>query len=442
MSKPLVAIVGRPNVGKSTLFNRLVGQRLAIVSDVPGTTRDRVAATAFWNERSFMLVDTGGLEVQPTSDLWDKVKAQVEMAVEEADAIIFLTDGVEGITPGDREVAQSLRQRGKPLLLTVNKVDNPRREQYVAEFYQLGLGDPAPISAHHNLGIEDMLIQLERLLPVSPEDEEDTEELKLAIVGRPNVGKSQLLNAILGHQRAIVSEVPGTTRDAIDISFSFEGRPVTLIDTAGVRRRGRVEGGIEKYSVLRALMAVERSNVCLLVIDATESVTSQDTHIAGQALDTYKGVVVVVNKVDLVEGEEEREELMRDVRRKLKFIPYAPVCFTSALLGTGVQEVMAAAAMVYQEGSKIVSRGALERALMAALTAHLPPSHGGKPLKIYRIYQKGTSPPTFVLPVNNPELVHFSYQRYLENQLRSAFGFAGNPLHLIFSRNRSVRGKR
>ena len=437
MTKPLVAIVGRPNVGKSTLFNRLVGHPTAIVSDVPGTTRDRITATIPWRDHSLILVDTGGIEVVPTSDLWIKVRSQVEMALEEADAIIFMADVVDGVTPGDREIAQSLRQREKPLLLAVNKVDNPKREQEAVEFYQLGLGDPLPISAYHDLGIRDLLSQLDVLLPPPSDDAESSEELKLAIVGRPNVGKSLLLNTILGHQRTIVSETPGTTRDAIDISFSFGDRPVTLIDTAGVRRRGRIEAGIEKYSVLRAVRAIERSNVCLLVTDAVESITAQDTHIAGQVLDTYKGVVVVVNKWDLVEGEVSKEEMAREVRRKLKFIPYAPICFTSALQGTGVQEVMETATDVYQQGGKLVSRGALERALMSAVAAHMPPSRGGKPLKIHRLYQKGTNPPTFVIFVNNPALVHFSYQRYLENQLRSAFGFAGNPLHLIFS----TRGK-
>ena len=437
MTKPLVAIIGRPNVGKSTLFNRLVGQPMAIVSDVPGTTRDRITATIPWRDHSLILVDTGGIEVYPTSDLWEKVRAQVEMAMEEADAIIFLADVVDGVTPGDMEIAQSLRLREKPLMLAVNKVDNPKRELDAAEFYTLGLGDPLPISAYHNLGMKDLMSQLDDLLAAPSEDEETPTELKLAIVGRPNVGKSLLLNTILGHQRTIVSEIPGTTRDAIDIAFSFGDRPVTLIDTAGVRRRGRIEVGIEKYSVLRAVRAIERSNVCLLVTDATEAITAQDTHIAGQVMDTYKGVVVVVNKWDLVEGEMEKEQMAQEVRRKLKFIPYAPICFTSALNGTGVQNVMETALNVYAQGGKIVSRGALERTLLSAVAAHMPPSRGGKPIKIYRIYQRGANPPTFVIFVNNPQLIHFSYQRYLENQLRSAFGFAGNPLHLIFS----TRGK-
>lgn len=439
MAAPLVAIVGRPNVGKSTLFNRLVGQSLAIVSDIPGTTRDRLSSKVSWGDRSFILVDTGGLEAEPTSDLWEEIEAQVEAAMEEADAIVFLVDTTSGITPADREIAQSLRQREKPVLLAVNKVDNPRREQEAVEFYQLGLGDPVFISAYHNLGIDELFRELEAKLPFADEDEEDQDMPRLAIIGRPNVGKSQLLNAILGHQRAIVSETPGTTRDTIDIPLEFDGRPIMLMDTAGVRRRGRIEQGIEKYSVLRAVRAMERSNVCILVTDATEAITGQDTHVAGQALDSYKGVVVVVNKWDLVEGEMEKGEALREIRRKLKFIPYAPICFTSALNGTGVREVVETAIRVYREGARIAPRGALERALMEALAAHPPPSKGRRSLKVYRIYQKGTHPPTFILPVNHPELVHFSYQRYLENRLRSTFGFAGNPLQLIFSSSRGGR---
>ncbi len=433
MTTPLIAIVGRPNVGKSTLFNRLAGQPLAIVSETPGTTRDRVTATIPWRDHSLILVDTGGIEVAPASNLWEMVRAQVETALEEADAIIFLVDVVDGATPADLDIAQSLRQRGKPVALAVNKVDNPRRELDATEFYSLGLGDPLPISAYHNLGVRDLLSRLDDLLPIPPEEDKTQDGLKLAIVGRPNVGKSMLLNTILGHQRVIVSEMPGTTRDAIDIPFSFDDKPVTLIDTAGVRRRGRIEVGIEKYSVLRAVRAIERSNVCLLVIDGTESVTAQDTHIAGQVLDTYRGVVVVVNKWDLVEGETDMERMTLEVRRKLKFVPHAPICFTSALTGAGVQKTIETALEVYEQGNRMVSRGALERTLMSAVADHLPPNRRGKPLKIYRIYQRGVNPPTFVTFVNNPELVHFSYQRYLENRLRSAFGFAGNPIHLIFS---------
>ena len=438
MARPLVAIVGRPNVGKSTLFNRLAGQPLAIVSDVPGTTRDRVMASVPFRDSSLIIVDTGGIESAPISNLWEQVRAQVEVALDESDAIIFMTDVVEGVTPSDLAIAQSLRERGKPIALAVSKVDNPRRELDATEFYALGLGDPLPISAYHNLGIRDLLSKLDELLPEPADEEDETEGLKLAIVGRPNVGKSMLLNSILGHGRVIVSETPGTTRDAVDIPFEFNGEPVTLIDTAGLRRRGRIEHGIEQYSVLRAVRAIERSNVCLLVIDAMESITAQDTHVAGYVTDAYKGVVVVVNKWDLAGQETDTEWMEAEVRRRLRFVSHAPVRFTSALTGEGVQKVMETAVDVYEQGRKMVSRGALDRTLMNALSEHLPTGRGRRPLKIFRMYQKGVSPPTFVTFVNDPDLVHFSYQRYLENRLRSAFGFAGNPIHLIFS----TRGRR
>ena len=438
MARPLVAIVGRPNVGKSTLFNRLAGQPLSIVSDVPGTTRDRVMSSIPWRDGSLILVDTGGIEAAPSSNLWEQVREQVEMALEEADAIILITDVVDGVTPSDLAIAQSLRERGKPVALAVNKVDNPRRELDAAEFHELGLGEPLLLSAYHNLGTRDLLSRLDELLPEPADEEEETEGLKLAIVGRPNVGKSMLLNTILGHGRVIVSETPGTTRDAVDIQFTFKDETVTLIDTAGLRRRGRIEQGIERYSALRAVRAIERSNVCLLIIDATESITAQDTHVAGYVMEAYKGVVVVVNKWDLAEHDTDMERMASELRRRLKFIPHAPICFTSALMGTGVQDVMETAVAVYEQGRRMVSRGALDRALMSALSEHLPTGRGGRSLKIFRMYQKGVSPPTFVTFVNNPDLVHFSYQRYLENRLRSAFGFAGNPIHLIFS----TRGRR
>ena len=433
MARQLVAIVGRPNVGKSTLFNRLAGQPLAIVSEVPGTTRDRVMASVPFRDGSLILVDTGGIETAPSSSLWEQVRAQVEVALDESDAIIFMTDVVEGVTPSDLAIAQSLRERGKPIALAVSKVDNPRRELDATEFYALGLGDPLPISAYHNLGIRDLLSKLDELLPEPADEEDETEGLKLAIVGRPNVGKSMLLNSILGHGRVIVSETPGTTRDAVDIPFEFNGEPVTLIDTAGLRRRGRIEHGIEQYSVLRAVRAIERSNVCLLVIDGMESITAQDTHVAGYVTDAYKGVVVVVNKWDLAGLETDTEWMEAEVRRRLRFVSHAPVRFTSALTGEGVQKAMETAVDVYEQGRKMVSRGALDRTLMNALSEHLPTGRGRRPLKIFRMYQRGVSPPTFVTFVNNPELVHFSYQRYLENRLRAAFGFAGNPIHLIFS---------
>ena len=298
-----------------------------------------------------ILVDTGGIETAPASTMWELVRAQVEMALEEADAIIFLADVVDGVTPSDAAIAQSLRERGKPIALAVNKVDSPRRELDAAEFYTLGLGDPLPMSAYHNLGVRDLLSRLDELLPEPADEEDDEEGLKLAIVGRPNVGKSMLLNAILGHDRVIVSDTPGTTRDAVDIPFTFDGEPVTLIDTAGLRRRGRIEQGIERYSVLRAVRAIERANVCLLVIDATESITAQDAHVAGYVTDAYKGVVVVVNKWDLAAQETDTEWMESEVRRRLRFVSHAPVRFTSALTGAGVQEVMETAQAVYEQAA-------------------------------------------------------------------------------------------
>lgn len=437
-----MAIVGRPNVGKSTFFNRLVGERRSIVSDIPGTTRDRVSATVSWAESDFWLVDTGGLEVITTSsDIWGEVKVQAEIAIQEADLIIFMVTVADGLTFEDADIAQTLRETRKPLLLVVNKVDNPKREQEAVEFNQLGLGEPHYISAYHNLGINPLMETLVDHLPDDDdEEEEDVSNTRLAIVGRTNVGKSHLLNAILGYQRSIVSDVPGTTRDAIDIPISFEGKSVTLIDTAGVRRRGRVEGGIEKYSVLRTIRAIERSNVCLLVVDASEGITAQDTHIAGEILESYRGVVVVVNKWDLVQDDLNKRDMANDIRRKLKFIPYAPIVFTSALMGSGIKDVLGRFFTVHKEGNKFVPQHILWRTLMSALASHPPTGRKGRPIKIYGVSQEKVNPLTFVFPVNDPALIHFSYRRYIENRIRSRFGFIGNPLHLVFSA-REKRGK-
>lgn len=432
MTTPVVAIVGRPNVGKSTLFNRLIGKPTAIVTEVAGTTRDRIASTLPWRTSSMMIVDTGGIESAPLSGLWDKVLTQVNIAIEEADVIIFLVDIVDGVTPSDIEIANTLRRTKKEILLAANKADNVNREENVSEFYELGLGDPIPISAYHNIGIRDLLSRLDSLLGKPDEQIEQSDDMRLAVVGRPNVGKSMLVNSIIGNERSIVSEIPGTTRDALDISFSFEETPITLVDTAGMRRRGRIDSGIEKYSVLRSLRNIEHSNVCVLVIDVSEFITSQDTHIAGYILDSFKGVIIVINKIDLLGEQAGKEAMVQKIRERFKFIPYAPICFTSALEGKGVDEVVKTALKVHKEGSKITPRGALERAFKSAMAAHMPASSKG--LKIYRIYQKSTNPPTFVIFVNNPDLVHFSYKRYLENQLRSTFGFTGNPINLIFSK--------
>lgn len=441
MSTPLVAIVGRPNVGKSTLFNRLSGNRDAIVSDIPGTTRDRLLTEISWEDSRFTLVDTGGLEPRPQDPIREKVKAQVETAVSQADLIIFLLDVVDGVTPMDEEITDWLRRTEKPLVVAVNKVDNERREVSVAEFYRLGLDDPLLVSAYHNLGIYALMDRVISHLPqvISPppatEDEASPDEaMKLAIIGRTNVGKSMLMNAILGQDRAIVSEVPGTTRDALDTDFSYDGRPVVLIDTAGMRRPGKVEKGIEYYSLLRSTRAVQRSDIALLVMDASELATAQDAHISGYAWNQYKGIIVVVNKWDLVPKEDgtEREVAIQTLRQRLHFMPYVPVCFTSALLGQGIEDLMVLAMDVHQERMQRVPAGRLSYALMDALADHMPPSSKGKRLRINQVRQVGINPPTFVFAVNDPKLVHFSYQRYLENRLRTTFGYTHTHLRLAF----------
>ena len=436
MPNPLVAIVGRPNVGKSTLFNRIMGSRDAIVSDVPGTTRDRLLAQVVWDDSRFTLVDTGGLEPKPQDLIRQKVRAQVEAAVLEADVIIFLLDAVDGLTPMDEEIADWLRRTQKPLVLAVNKVDNERREVSAAEFHRLGMAEPMLISAYHNLGIYDLRERVISLLPPSDGQDEEAPEgvMRLAIVGRTNVGKSMLMNAILGQERAIVSEIPGTTRDALDTHFTYSGRPVVLIDTAGIRRPGKVDKGIEYYSVLRSLKAVERCDIALLVMDASELATAQDAHICGQAWADYKGLIVVVNKWDLVPKEDgtEQELALQKVRRLLHFTPYAPICFTSALKGEGIENLMNLAMDIYQERQTHIPPGRLHYALMDALADLLPPSRKGKRPKITGVRQVSTNPPTFVFAVNDPDRMHFSYQRYLENRLRSTFGFTHTHLRLVF----------
>ncbi len=436
MPIPLVAIVGRPNVGKSTLFNRLTNSREAIVTDVPGTTRDRLLAEVSWDGRRFTLVDTGGLEPRPEDTLRDKVKAQVEVAVSEADLIIFMLDVASGPMPMDEDIADWLRRTKKPLVVAVNKVDNVTREATAAEFYQLGLSDTLQVSAYHNLGIYDLMDKIVSLLPPVDEEPEDVTEgvMKLAIVGRTNVGKSMLMNVILGEERAIVSDVPGTTRDALDTQFTYGDKPVVLIDTAGIRRPGKIERGIEYYSVLRAVRAVQRSDIALLVMDASELATAQDAHVSSHAWDGYKGLIVVVNKWDLVPNVDgtEQEMAIQIVRQRLHFMPYVPICFTSALLGDGIQNLMTLAADVYRERMVHIPPGKLHYALMDALADQLPPSTKGKRPKIKQVRQVDENPPTFVFAVKNPELIHFSYERYLENRLRSTFGFTHTHLRLVF----------
>jgi len=431
VSKPIVAIIGRQNVGKSTLLNRLAGRRIAIVEDLPGTTRDRVVADVSWRGAEFTMVDTGGMELKPESTIALVVQEQVEVAITEADVIVFLVDVRDGVMATDQEVANMLRRANKPLLLVANKADNDRLETQAVEFYELGLGEPLAISAYHGRGTAELLDRISGLLPLPSPVEAEPELMKVAIVGRPNVGKSMLLNALLGVERAIVDESPGTTRDAIDTLLDFEGRSVLLIDTAGIRRRGRLGVGVERYSVIRALRAIERADVALLVLDATEMLAAQDMHIAGYIQQAARGIVLVVNKWDLVTSKN-TTEWNRYIRNQLKFMPYAPVLYISAKFGQGVTEVMPQVSEVYQERLKRIPTAQVHSIVQQAVAAHSLPRKGGKQLKVLHATQAEAGPPTFVFFVNDARLVHFSYRRYLENKLRQSFGFIGTPLRLTF----------
>ena len=435
MSKPIVAIVGRPNVGKSTLFNRLAGERIAVVEDLPGTTRDRVYADITWGERELTLIDTGGFEPRPDSDLRQKVKHQAEVAIDEADVILFMVDVLDGVTIPDQETAEALMRSRKPIILAVNKADNDQRRQQAFQFHELGIGEPMAISAHHGIGVSDLMDEVCTRLPPPEPAAEEPEMLKIAIVGRPNVGKSMLLNAILGQERAIVSEIPGTTRDATDTVFNYGGESMLFIDTAGIRRRGKIEVGIERYSVMRSLNAISRSDVALLIIESAEIMNEQDMHIAGYIHEALKGIVVVVNKWDLArELEVDKTQCASEIKQKVKFFPDAPIVFASAQFGKGIDQVLSAAKRVYQERQKRLPTPLLNEEMNRVVAAHPPPSLWGKQLKLSYVTQPGVNPPTFVFFVNDPRLIHFSYQRYLENSLRKAFGFKGTPLKLIFRR--------
>ena len=440
MTKPVVALVGRPNVGKSTLFNRLAGERLAVVHERPGTTRDRIVAEAEWNGVAFDLIDTGGFD--PTDDSFDErylpqIRAQAEQAILAADAIVFLVDGASGVSPLDHEIADILRREQVPILLVVNKIDSAARGDRSSEFYELGLGDPIPISALHGRGTGDMLDRLTEVMDPAPQIATDDDEVKIAIVGRPNVGKSSLLNRLLGEERAIVSPLPGTTRDAIDTQLEFEGVPLTLIDTAGIRRRGRIKPGVEKYSSMRALKAIQRADVALLLIDGTEGVTAQDAHIAGMILDKLKSVLLLVNKWDIVPEEiRDIQAYAEHVRSALKFLDFVPVFFISALIGTNVHKVLPAALQIQEERLQRIPTSRLNELLLEAQAAHAPPSKAGKRLRIYFASQVRTDPPTFLFHVNDPKLMHFSYVRFLENRIREEYSYVGTPIRLSF-RSRS-----
>jgi len=431
VGKSIVAIVGRQNVGKSTLLNRLAGKPIAIVEDLPGTTRDRIFADVAWQGVGFTLVDTGGLELKPSSTIAQRVKEQVEVAITEADAIIFLVDVRDGVIPADLEVADMLRQVSKPIILVANKADNAQLEAGAADFYELGLGEPLAISAYHGRHTAELLDKVISLLPVAVPAEAEPEVMKVAIVGRPNTGKSTLLNSIVGKERAIVDEAPGTTRDAIDTLLDIDGRSVLLIDTAGIRRRGKLGVGVERYGVIRALRAIDRADIALLVVDATELLTAQDMHIAGYIQQAAKGIVLVVNKWDLAGGKS-KTEYSKYIRSQLKFMPYAPVLYVSAKFRQGVNKVMPQAFQIYQERLKRVPTAAVNGVVQQAVVTHNPPRAGSKQLKFLHVTQAEVNPPTFVFFVNDAKLIHFSYQRYLENKLRQAFGFVGTPLRLVF----------
>jgi GTP-binding protein len=435
LSKPIVAIVGRQNAGKSTLLNRVAGKPLAIVENLPGTTRDRIFANVAWQGVEFTLVDTGGLELEARSTISRGVRAQIEAAISGADVIVCLVDVGDGVTPSDLEVADRLRRANKPILLVANKADNSRLENEAVEFYELGLGEPLPVSAHHSRGIADLLDRIVSLLPSPPPVEAEPQLMKVAIVGRPNVGKSMLLNALAGDRRAIVDDIPGTTRDAVDTLFDFDGQSVLLIDTAGIRRRGRVAAGVERYSVMRALRAIDRADIALLVLDATEPATAQDTHIAGYIQQAAKGIVLIVNKWDLVENKD-ITGWNKYMRSQFRFVAYAPVLYTSAKFGQGVDEIMPQVQQVYQERLKRLNTARVNEVIQQAVAAHTRPRSGGKQLKILYATQAEVNPPTFVLFANDARLIHFSYRRYLENKLRQAFGFTGTPLRLIFKTRR------
>ena len=451
--KPIVALVGRPNVGKSTLFNRLVGERLAIVDDTPGTTRDRLFAETEWNGRAFGIVDTGGID--PThggkaplsigsANFIKEIKGQAFIAAEEADAILLVTDGESGITSADREVAEIMRRHQKkqpdgsflpPIFVVVNKCESASRRENAGEFYELGLGTPYPVSAVHGTDIGDLLDDLVKSFPHSVEEED--ESVKIALVGKPNAGKSSLLNKLAGKERAIVSPIAGTTRDAIDTKIEFDGIPVTLIDTAGIRRRGKIEPGVEQFSVIRSFKAIERADVALLLIDATTGITSQDAHIAGFILEAWKSCVVLVNKWDAVEKDSySMDEYTRKIRADLNFMDYVPLLFISAKTGQRVEQVMPMALRVQEERLARLATSKINKVLVEAQDAHAAPSHAGRQLKIFYGTQVRSDPPTFMIYVNDPKLMHFSYLRFLENRLREEYGFLGTPIRIV------IKGRR
>lgn len=433
MAKPLVAIVGRPNVGKSTFFNQMAGRRIAIVEDTPGVTRDRVYADCEWQRHKFTLIDTGGIDPNSEDPLLQQMRRQAEIAIETCDAILFFVDGKQGMTADDETVADMLRRSGKPVLLVVNKIDNVRMMDEIYDFYQLGIGDPIGISSVNLLNLGDMLEELCKLLPDPDAEEEEKDTIQIAVVGKPNVGKSSLVNRLLGEDRVMVSDIAGTTRDAIDTRFEDNGDAFVLIDTAGIRRKRAIAyQSLERFSVVRALAAIDRCDVALLLIDATQGVTEQDSKIAGYVDEKGKAAVIVVNKWDAMEKQTGTlEKYVKEIREQLKFMDYAPIVFISALTGQRTDRILNMVRSVYQQASRRITTGVLNDILGDAQAALQPPATSGRRLKIYYATQQDVRPPTFVMFVNDMTLMHFSYERFLENHFRKAFGFEGTPIRFV-----------
>lgn len=431
--KPIVAVVGRPNVGKSTLFNRLAGERISIVQDTPGVTRDRIYADVEWTGRKFTLIDTGGMEIGAEDIILKQILQQAEIAIETADVILFVTDVKAGMTDDDKQVANMLRKTKKPVVLAVNKVDRIDRDSMdIYEFYELGIGDPIAISAGQALGLGDMLDEVVSYFPEEIEEDEEDEVIKVAIIGKPNVGKSSLINKILGEDRLIVSNIPGTTRDAIDSPIEIDGQKYIFIDTAGMRRKSKIKEEIERFSIIRAVTAVERCDVAILLIDANEGITDQDTKIAGIAHERGRAAIVAVNKWDSIEkNDKTMNQYLKDIGNELAYMPYAPRVFISALTGQRINRMLELIQTVHQNHALRISTGVLNDVLIEATAMQQPPADKGRQLKLYYMTQVSIKPPTFVIFVNDRELFHFSYRRYIENQLREAFGFVGTPIHFI-----------
>jgi GTP-binding protein len=435
MSNLTIAIVGRPNVGKSTIFNRVVGDRISIVQDEPGVTRDRIYAQGEWLGKQLNVIDTGGIEFND-QDFMTQIRLQAEIAMEEADVIIMMTNVREGVTKTDSQIASMLRKTDKPVVLAVNKVDNPEQRAEIYDFYSLGLGDPYPISGSHGLGIGDILEEVFHLAPDDIDNEDDDDTISFALIGRPNVGKSSLVNAILGENRVIVSNVAGTTRDAIDTSFEDDGRVFKIIDTAGIRKRGKVYEATEKYSVMRAMRAIERAQVCLVVLNAEEGIRDQDKTIAGYAHEAGRGIIIVVNKWDALEKDNHTmKKFTDDIRREFQFIDYAPIIFVSAETKQRLTQLPEMIAKVHGNFNRRVQSSLLNEVLVDAIRINPAPSDKGRKLRIYYLTQVKSAPPTFVAFVNDIELMHFSYERFLSNQIRKSFDFLGTPIQII-SRNR------